>query len=530
MFSKFELTNKGVELLNRVIAESKTLKFTKFQIGKGEFSGDKKTLTQLVSKFDEFNVTEKNVLPNNITNIKGFYDNRNVSVSTKFTEIGLMAQLGDDSLTEVLFSYANQPTDEAETIPAKESYFSRTFSVMNRTDNVTSITFDLTIRQDKYNFGTLAEMKAADYLDIGDKVTLWGNAALGDSSFKMYIITDQAQPIQLNNKLYAKEYFKIVNNLTTGGANNALSGQMGKELNENKQNKTDSGLQTDSKEIVGAINESLWKIGYYRLSGVVDLNDITTSGFYLRSSVSGVTITNTPPGLNSYFHLSVFKQDFCVYQIYYDGSVTGLNKEYQKVFIRRYNNITKLWTEWQEILTTNSSLFLGNAGITAVKYIQENAIKEAGKSYTDSVTGKLYYCYKQAPATVVTVDSEYFYPATNNDLAKNMFNVFEEVEIYPTTAMKQSQSVDIDFNNYSEYKYINLYYGFTDKAGVLGARISVKELLALGDLLLDQMSVGLGGYNDVVEFVFKKTMFNVIYKTVTSDDIFKYIKLTVSYV
>ena len=179
MFSKFELTNKGVELLNRVIAEQKTLKFTKFQIGKGDFSGDKKTLTQLVSKIDEFNVSQTNVLADGITNIKGFYDNRNLSVASKLTEIGIMAQLGNDSLTEVLFSYSNQPNTEAKTIPSKESYFSRTFSVMNRTDNVTSVTFDLTIRQDKYNFGTLAEMKAADYLDIGDKVTLWGNAALG---------------------------------------------------------------------------------------------------------------------------------------------------------------------------------------------------------------------------------------------------------------------------------------------------------------------------------------------------------------
>lgn len=270
MFSKFELTNKGVELLNRVIAESKTLKFTKFQIGKGEFSGNKKTLTQLVSKFDEFNVTEKNVLPNNITNIKGFYDNRNVSVATKFTEIGLMAQLGDDSLTEVLFSYANQPTNEAETIPSKESYFSRTFSVMNRTDNVTSITFDLKIRQDKYNFGTLAEMKAADYLDVGDKVTLWGNAALGDSSFKMYIITDQSQPIQLNNKLYAKEYFKIVNDLTTGGTTNALSGEMGKSLDNKKVNRNGdifTGLikmkmASPYIEFLNTSNERMGHIGY----------------------------------------------------------------------------------------------------------------------------------------------------------------------------------------------------------------------------------------------------------------------------
>lgn len=263
MFSKFELTNKGVELLNRVITEQKTLKFTKFQIGKGDFSGDKKTLTQLVSKIDEFNVSQTNVLADGITNIKGFYDNRNLSIASKLTEIGIMAQLGDDSLTEVLFSYSNQASADAETVPSKESYFSRTFSVTNKTDNVTSVTFDLTIRQDKYNFGTLEEMKSADYLDVGDKVTLWGETELGDTPFRMYIITDEVQDIQLNNLLYAREYFAIVNSLISDSVHTALSGNMGKQLNDDKQDKIDNSLKTSSKNIVGAINELFcpYKVG-----------------------------------------------------------------------------------------------------------------------------------------------------------------------------------------------------------------------------------------------------------------------------
>lgn len=300
MFSKFELTNKGVELLNRVIAEQETLKFTKFQLGKGDFSGDKKTLTQLVSKIDEFNVSQTNVLADGITNIKGFYDNRNLSIAIKLTEIGIMAQLGDNSLTEVLFSYSNQPSAEAETIPAKESYFSRTFSVMNRTDNVTSVTFDLTIRQDKYNFGTLAEMKAADYLDVGDKVTLWGNAALGDSSFKMYIITDQAQEIQLNNLLYAKEYFKIINDLTTGGTDKAGSAEMVKKLNENKVNKsgdkmTGSLEMGDGKTFIGAHNYGYTlrnKLGNQEYLGYVDTSGKKGNLIIAGSNVDGVIIRN----------------------------------------------------------------------------------------------------------------------------------------------------------------------------------------------------------------------------------------------
>lgn len=422
MFSKFELTNKGVELLNRVIAEQKTLKFTKFQIGKGDFSGDKKTLTQLVSKIDEFNVSQTNVLADGITNIKGFYDNRNLSVASKLTEIGIMAQLGDDSLTEILFSYSNQPSAEAETIPSKESYFSRTFSVMNRTDNVTSVTFDLTIRQDKYNFGTLAEMKAADYLDVGDKVTLWGNAALGDSSFKMYIITDQVQPIQLNNKLYAKEYFKIVNDLTTGGADKALSGEMGKKLNTDKQNKTDSGLQTDSKEIVGAINESLWRVKAKKIGDGSTSTDLfqwlktAKAGFYY--SGTGSKFTNLPPifseiGLGTAFSLLVEEQKV---------DNTGNTFPYKTMKIIPYgSNIeyfagVKSYTGeffgWSEILKDNSKLFLGNAGISRVTYIQDAGEKIINNGYVDKETGKLYRAKETTKDTFV---SDNFEPATNID-------------------------------------------------------------------------------------------------------------------
>lgn len=462
MFSKFELTNNGVQLLNRVIAESKTLKFTKFQIGKGEFSGDKKTLTKLVSKFDEFNVTEKNVLPDNITNIKGFYDNRNVSVASKFTEIGLMAQLGDDSLTEVLFSYANQPTDEAETIPAKESYFSRTFSVMNRTDNVTSITFDLTIRQDKYNFGTLAEMKAADYLDIGDKVTLWGNAALGDSSFKMYIITNQYQPIQLNNNLYAKEYFSvydgvdstsktmagsanavkkaydkannaipktdIVNDLTSGGTDKALSAEMGKELNENKQDKTDDELETDSKKIVGAINESLWRIkgkSIGNTSTPTNIKDIVKGeqGYYLSSrsgnkwndqpNIYGVSNASGSKGgfvlLN--FNLQNEAIDSILRQLYLPRNSNQIYSGYVNTSGDGSDNIY-----WAEVLTEQSKFFLGNSGISSVKYIQDSGTKTKNYGYIDKETGRLYKA-KETNTDVTVTDK--FEPADNISMAKS---------------------------------------------------------------------------------------------------------------
>lgn len=423
MFSKFELTNKGVELLNRVIAEQKTLKFTKFQIGKGDFSGDKKTLTQLVSKIDEFNVSQTNVLADGITNIKGFYDNRNLSVASKLTEIGIMAQLGDDNLTEVLFSYSNQPSAEAETIPSKESYFSRTFSVMNRTDNVTSVTFDLTIRQDKYNFGTLAEMKAADYLDVGDKVTLWGNAALGDSSFKMYIITDQAQSIQLNNKLYAKEYFAIVNDLTTGGADKAGSAEMVKKLGEDKQNKTDNELETNSKKIVVAINESLWRIKGKRVGNVstpTNIKDIVKGeqGYYLSDGAGNKW--NDQPNIYGASNASGSKGGFVL--LNFNLQNEAVDSILRQLYLPRnsnqiysgYVNTTSAGGSdniyWAEVLTEQSKFFLGNSGISSVKYIQDSGTKTKDYGYIDKETGRLYKA-KETNTDVTVTDK--FEPADN---------------------------------------------------------------------------------------------------------------------
>lgn len=467
MFSKFELTNKGVGLLNRVIAEQKTLKFTKFQIGKGDFSGDKKTLTQLVSKIDEFNVSQTNVLADGITNIKGFYDNRNLSVASKLTEIGIMAQLGNDSSTEVLFSYSNQPNTEAETIPSKESYFSRTFSVMNRTDNVTSVTFDLTIRQDKYNFGTLAEMKAADYLDIGDKVTLWGNAALGDSSFKMYIITDQAQPIQLNNKLYAKEYFAIVNDLTTGGTTNALSGEMGKKLNTDKQNKTDSGLKTADKKIVGAINETLWACENFGLESGISLNSIQKLGNYSNSNYT-YTFTDIP---------DEFKNS--EFELYNRGSYGSALKGYKTQYIKLpRKNLIKMrtnksntdidYTPWVEILNEDSAVFLGTQGISKITYIQDAGQKTAGNGYIDKTTGQLYLCKTTNSDTSVTSN---FVLATNIEIAKRQHFTKTILFDKPTGHGTGDITLSDNWENYDEF----IVYGSGDRADYVGANRFKKE-------------------------------------------------------
>lgn len=202
----FKLTTKGVELLNRVIAEQKTLKFTKFEIGDGSFTGDIKTLQRLVSKFKEFAVIETNVLEDGQTNIKGYFDNKGFLTSKRLREFGVYAQIGDEILTEVLFSYTNAG-DTADLIPAEsENFFSRTLSAINKTGDVENVTFNVDLINCKRDFNTVAELKAADWLVAGDKVNLWGNLALGDVKKTSKIITSENAGIPLLNGLYAKDY------------------------------------------------------------------------------------------------------------------------------------------------------------------------------------------------------------------------------------------------------------------------------------------------------------------------------------
>ena len=480
MFSKFELTNKGVELLNRVIAEQKTLKFTKFQIGKGDFSGDKKTLTQLASKIDEFDVSQTNVLADGITNIKGFYDNRNLSVASKLTEIGIMARLGDDSLTEVLFSYSNQPSAEAETIPSKESYFSRTFSVMNRTDNVTSVTFDLTIRQDKYNFGTLAEMKAADYLDVGDKVTLWGNSALGDSSFKMYIITDQTQLIQLNNKLYAKEYFKIVNNLTEGGTNNAFSAEQGKQLENKKLNKTDIvndlttggadnalsgqmgvelndnkiGARRDFPDFDGTYGDFKTKVkpGIYRLynsAGIVDKLGINLYNTELYSS--GTLIVRFSPGNLDMEFIPDNLRNYTYRFNEYDFTIKSDSTKF-------IDSVQANETPWKRVILEDSPIFLGLVGATSFKYIQTVGQKTKGQIYLDRDTGKFYVAKQKNNDITVTDNFKVLNILENSNTISDVLVLFDQPDLALMRAEPDGygqQTVSFTLNK--EYEYLNIY-------------------------------------------------------------------------
>lgn len=212
--------------------------------------------------------------------------------------------------------------------------------------------------------------KQVAYIDIGDSY---------DLDYEV-VDTETAKRIGLLTKN------DIVNDLTTGGTDKAGSAEMVKKLGEDKQNKTDNELETNSKKIVGAINESLWRRIAKELP-VTDLNlmNAQSKGVYYKiNDVQNILNRPVNDSENFYVEWSGF------------ASQTGILRYwswYSKKVYRKYRLTNGTWTPWQEELDSGSSLFLGNAGITSVVYIQDAGSKTRGNGYIDKTTGKLYLCY-----------------------------------------------------------------------------------------------------------------------------------------
>ena len=241
MFPNFTLTIKGEELLNKAIGERKIIKFTVFELGKGDIleNEDIREVEDVKDIFKTIPVLDTQVLSNQMLKLKGYFDNKGLSEDTLWKEIGVFAQLGEDSLTEIMYSYTNAG-NEGTLIPSetRSQSFRRTLDIRNYIGYATDITFNITELRDKYAFNTLREMQVATFLREGDKIELWGNENLGDISLKFYIVeSENNEGILLENGLYANIYEDMAK----------------------KQNETENRLLTAAKTIWESINELFTK-------------------------------------------------------------------------------------------------------------------------------------------------------------------------------------------------------------------------------------------------------------------------------
>lgn len=226
-----------------------------------------------------------------------------------------------------------------------------------------------------------------------------------------------------------------------------------------KQNKTDSNLQTDSKEIVPAINESLWRSDSKEIGSTTERIDVLQlfaslkDGFYSCANNKSLWSSMPDESTNAF---SAIKQ-----------SVGRSNSVYCSVILKdHFTNkmwintlFENRWKGWVEILNAESKLFLGNAGVSKKQFIQDDVVKNVGDGYTDKDTGKLYYCYKQAPANIKTPDSDYFYLATNIENSKRLNSLYKCELLYQNTESKQIKGLITLKKNIKEFDRIMITVG-----------------------------------------------------------------------
>lgn len=198
-----------------------------------------------------------------------------------------------------------------------------------------------------------------------------------------------------------------------------------------KQNKTDSSLKTTSKETTGAINEEYDFARFSLYDGAITpdpKNQGSEYYKYIRSTfvdtLSALRDAKKLPRL-IYFEPQWFTDtaDWNYPSQRYEAVVLYAGAYGVKCMVNSpANNDIRIICSWN--LSDSKKLFSYkidgySSGVnTPYEYIQDSIVKSEGKGYIDRTSGKLYYCYKEASAAIISPNSDYFIPATNVELAK----------------------------------------------------------------------------------------------------------------
>lgn len=284
----------------------------------------------------------------------------------------------------------------------------------------------------RFSYPTLSLLQSDEQIksiiNVGDVIEILGESDADDGGQRLVKCSNELglNGVDIGDGKYLNEIpnskpsdkvdkSDIVDDVTTTDGKKVLSANMGKYLEDNKQNKTASNLQTDNKEIVEAINESLWKNSYKDIRNVeLDANNIKEQGKYIISGTGGGMV-NIPSNFLYFAFLEVDVivtggRTYVVQNIY--------NYYTTDRFTRSATNDT--WNVWRRFLLEDSSPFLGTQGVSSIVYIQDSGQKTKGNGYIDKTTGKLYLCKTTTTDTSVTTN---FVLATNIDIAKQVYGV-----------------------------------------------------------------------------------------------------------
>ncbi|MCL6442085.1 MAG: hypothetical protein K6T83_01240 [Alicyclobacillus sp.] len=141
VYGNMVITNQGAALYGKVQAGA-TLTFTRMQIGSGQLAQgqDPTTLTALISPIDWITINSI-TQTSGTANIRGIYENTNLTQSTYTCEIGLFAQ--DPDVGEILYAYANAGAQGDTFPPYADGPFSRQFQINAAVGNATNVTANI---------------------------------------------------------------------------------------------------------------------------------------------------------------------------------------------------------------------------------------------------------------------------------------------------------------------------------------------------------------------------------------------------
>lgn len=146
-FKAAVMTNKGIELLARSIAEEFGVEFTRMEIGSGLYLEAEKDKTYLqkqekLKAFEkEFGFSSVSVADKNAIMLKTLLTNQDIDTGFRITEMGIFARGKKTEETEILYSIA--VAVEADYFPSKESPVEILQEYYTKVSNAETVTIDV---------------------------------------------------------------------------------------------------------------------------------------------------------------------------------------------------------------------------------------------------------------------------------------------------------------------------------------------------------------------------------------------------
>ena len=235
-------------------------------------------------------------------------------------------------------------------------------------------------------------------------------------------------------------------------------------------------LETESKEVIGAINE-------LNSNKIAKTKRITVTDFNLLIDEGNFTARITPEVLNGPIVLEPGDGYNCRieillshYNIVFQRVILTPEISYIRQIIKTNTAATYVWTK--ELSTLITKEFLGQMGVSGIQYIQDSGQKIKNNGYIDKNTGKLYIAKESNSDTTVT---NKFRLATNIDNAKEP----KTVELFTKKSITQNTQITLiaenEIQSYSEFDEIEFIADYDGNGECSAHRVTIGAILRAYD-------------------------------------------------